>query len=258
MTFNPWSENIWIKKRFFDKYENIDDPMCLCLTTNYLCNEFLNATDYMLFEELKESNPRRYSIEGMGEWGISEGLVYSNFRKAEPHEEDVFKILKKTDQYGRPLYNDLYGLDWGYTHPTAFIALLASEQQRKIYVFDEFYQTGMTNDEISDKIYEMGYSQEIIKADGANAQNIAELRNRGITRIRDARKGRVVEGIQKLQDYEIIVFSHCENTWKELNNYAWEIDKDGITTDKPCKDYDHLMDALRYACDNISGNTFTF
>lgn len=232
--------------------------MCLCLTTNYLCNEFLNPTDIMLFEDMKENNPRRYSIEGLGEWGIMEGLVYSNFRWAEPDEQDVFRILKRTDQYGRQLYQDLYGLDWGFTHPTAFIAALASEKEKKIYIFDEFCQVGMTNDEIVEKIYEKGYSNEIIKADSANAQNIEEVRRKGLSRVRGARKGRVIDGIQKLQEYEIIVFRNCQDTWKELNNYAWAVDKDGKLTDTPLKDYDHLMDALRYACDMISGNTFTF
>lgn len=79
-TFNPWSDKIWIKKRFFDKADNVN---ILALTTNYQCNEFLGEDDIKIFEEMKRTNPRRYSIEGMGDWGIAEGLIYSNWEEAD-------------------------------------------------------------------------------------------------------------------------------------------------------------------------------
>lgn len=61
-TFNPWSENWWGKKRFFD----VVDKDILAITTNYLCNEFLDTDDINVFEKMKTDNPRRYSIEGLG------------------------------------------------------------------------------------------------------------------------------------------------------------------------------------------------
>ena len=68
------------KKRFFDKADNVN---ILALTTNYQCNEFLGEDDIKIFEEMKRTNPRRYSIEGMGDWGIAEGLIYSNWEEAD-------------------------------------------------------------------------------------------------------------------------------------------------------------------------------
>lgn len=111
LTFNPWSEKHWLKKRFFDNPDN----NTLALTTNYMCNEWLGEDDIKLFESIKENNPRRYKIEGLGEWGIAEGLVYENFEELEFNVEE---ISKKTGVIS------LFGLDFGYTNdPTAFIAL---------------------------------------------------------------------------------------------------------------------------------------
>jgi len=75
LTLNPWSDKHWIKKRFFD----VEDPDILAFTTNYLINEWLDDADRKLFEDMKRRNPRRYRVAGLGEWGVSEGLVYENW-----------------------------------------------------------------------------------------------------------------------------------------------------------------------------------
>ena len=72
LTLNPWSETWWGKRRFFDK----PNPEVTALTTTYLCNEYLDDKDWALFEDLRVNFPRRYRIEGLGEWGIAEGLIY--------------------------------------------------------------------------------------------------------------------------------------------------------------------------------------
>ena len=75
VTFNPWSEKHWLKKRFFDtKQQNVD-----AFTTNYTCNEFLDEADFERYERMKEENPRLNAVAGLGEWGIAEGLVYDNW-----------------------------------------------------------------------------------------------------------------------------------------------------------------------------------
>ena len=82
LTFNPWNEKHWLKSRFFDAPN--DDT--LAITTNYLCNEWLDAADLKVFSEMKKNNPRRYQVAGLGNWGIVEGLIYENW------EEKVFDI----------------------------------------------------------------------------------------------------------------------------------------------------------------------
>ncbi len=79
LTFNPWNEHHWLKKRFFD---NPDDDT-LALTTNYMCNERLSADDRKMFHKMKERNPRRYAVAGLGGWGIVEGFIYENWKEQE-------------------------------------------------------------------------------------------------------------------------------------------------------------------------------
>lgn len=240
LTFNPWSEKHWLKKRFFDS----EDENILSLTTNYMCNEWLGEDDIKLFESIKKNNPRRYKIEGLGEWGIAEGLIYENF---EVLEFDVQEISK------RPGIISLFGLDFGYTNdPTAFIALLVDDKEKIIYIFDEIYKKSLTNDEIYKEISYKGYEKEKIVADSAEPKSITELRRLGLRRCRPAKKGKdsILFGIQKIQNYKIYVHPRCENTQIELNNYVWD-NKDGQIINKPIDDYNHLMDAMRYACENL-------
>lgn len=239
-TFNPWSEKHWLKKRFFD----VEDEDILALTTNYTCNEWLGEDDIRTFEKMKINNPRRYKIEGLGEWGIAEGLIYENF---EVLEFDVQEISKRSGVIS------LFGLDFGYTNdPTAFIALLVDDKEKIIYIFDEIYKKSLTNDEIYKEISYKGYNKEKIVADSAEPKSITELRRLGLRRCRPAKKGKdsILFGIQKIQNYKIYVHPRCENTQIELNNYVWD-NKDGQIINKPIDDYNHLMDAMRYACENL-------
>lgn len=84
ITFNPWSESHWLKKRFFDH----PSEDVLAKTTNYLCNEWLDDNDRKKFETMKERNPKRYKVAGLGEWGIDGGQVFEEFVDDPEHYED--------------------------------------------------------------------------------------------------------------------------------------------------------------------------
>ena len=239
ITFNPWSEKHWLKKRFFDT----DDPNILALTTTYECNEWLGPDDRALFEQMKINNPRRYNIEGLGNWGIAEGLVYENFIE---QEFDYMEISKRAGTKA------VFGLDFGYTNdPTAFIAAIVDQENKELYIFDEHYQKAMTNEDIANMIKYKGYSKEQIIADSAEPKSIDDIRSKGIYRIKAAAKGKdsILNGIQNIQDYKIIIHPKCENFLIEINNYVWS-NKNGIVINKPIDDFNHLMDALRYAMED--------
>lgn len=239
LTFNPWSEKHWLKKRFFD----VKDEDILALTTNYKCNEFLGEDDRRIFAKMKKNNPRRYNIEGLGDWGIAEGLVYENFEELEFDYKEISK------QEG---VNAYFGLDFGYTNdPTAFICILVNQEQNLLYIFDEHYQKAMSNSDIASMIKYKGYAKETIIADSSEPKSIDDIKKKGIRRIKAALKGKdsILNGIANIQDYKIYVHPKCENTLIELNNYVWD-NKDGVVLNKPIDDYNHLMDALRYAMES--------
>lgn len=242
LTFNPWSDRHWLKKRFFDE----PSKNVLAMTTNYMCNEFLSEADLVLFEEMKK-NPRRYRTAGLGEWGIVEGLVYENW------EERVFDVHEISI---RPSVRSAFGMDFGYVNdPSTLFCGLVDTVAREIYVFDEMYEKGMSNEDILSKVSRMGYSKERIKADSAEPKSIAYLRKAGLTRIRAAKKGpdSIRAGISIIQDYKIIIHPRCVNFITEISNYTWDKDKFDNAINKPIDDFNHLMDAMRYAMEEFDG-----
>ena len=249
LTLNPWNEHHWIKHRFFDA---APDPDILAMTTNYACNEWLDAADKKVFETMKRNNPRRYRVAGLGEWGIVDGLVYENW------EERLFSIdeVRKT-----PGIKSAFGLDFGYTNdPSAFFVGFVDIQNKKLYVWDEFYEKGLSNKKIFEKISSMGYRKERITADSAEPKSIDELNTLGL-RVTGAKKGKdsILNGIQWIQDLEIIIHPRCVNFITEISNYTWDTDKFGNKLNKPIDDFNHLMDSMRYALEQfIIGNRWLF
>ena len=238
ITFNPWNEHHWLKKRFFD----VKDEDILAMTTNYMCNEWLDESDKKVFKKMKINNPRRYQVAGLGNWGIVEGVVYENWRE-ERFSLDVIRSL-----------DSAFGLDFGYTNdPTALFCGAIDLKNKKIYVFDELYQKGMSNKMIYEKVSQMGYSKERITADSAEPKSIDELQGLGLRRITSAVKGKdsINNGIQFIQDFEIIIHPRCVNFITEISNYTWDEDKFGNKINKPIDDFNHLMDAMRYAVERF-------
>ena len=249
LTFNPWNEKHWIKKRFFDK----KDEDILAITTNYMINEWLDNSDKKMFEDMKKNNPRRYQVAGLGNWGVTEGLVYENFYEMNFNINDI-----KNKQH----IVSIFGLDFGYTNdPTALFCGLVDLTNKEIYVFDELYKKALTNFKIYEEILKLGYNNEVIIADSAEPKSIAELKELGINKIRPAKKGKdsLNNGIQFIQDFKIIINPKCKNFLNEICNYTWSKNEIGKLTNKPIDNYNHLLDAMRYAIQSINdGDRFSF
>lgn len=241
VTFNPWNENHWLKSRFFDR----EDDRVLALTTDYRCNEFLDDTDRQIYERMREENPRQYAVAGLGQWGHSQGLVFENW-SVEPFP------LSGLHREG---LRHIFGLDYGYTNdPTAFVAAAVDEAGKRLYIYDEHYEKRMLNEDIAAMIRSKGYQKERIRADAAEPKSNDDLRRLGIGRLQPAVKGRdsVLAGIARLQEYRMLVHPRCVHTAEELGAYRWQEDgREGVYRNTPCDRDNHLMDALRYAIEDV-------
>lgn len=238
LTFNPWNERHWIKKRFFD----VQDPDVLALTTNYLCNEWLDKADLAVFERMKQTNPRRYAVAGLGGWGVVDGLVYENWKE----ERFTLEQLPMDAQ-------SAFGLDYGYTNdPTAMFCGFLSLSEKRLYVWDELYKKGLSNKAIYEEVTRMGYSKEHITADSAEPKSNDELKGLGL-RISGAKKGKdsINNGIQWIQDLEIVIHPRCVNFLTEISTYSWKKDKFDKKLNEPEDNNNHLMDAMRYALEKF-------
>ncbi len=259
-TFNPWSETHWLNDRFFkggaeDRnslitkglaiHKNTDDV--LAMTTNFRANEFLDEADLNVFRTMELENPKRFEVEGNGNWGICEGTV---FYRWEIREFDVNELIKS----GR--FETCLGLDFGYTNdPTAFVASLVDAENKEIYIFDEHYEKGMFNEDIVKMIEYKGFAKSKITADSAEEKSIKWMKRNGLPRIRSSVKGpdSIIYGIQYLQGYKVYILPKCKNFIVEIKNYIWDTDKKtGKALNKPIDDYNHLLDAWRYSVEELA------
>lgn len=245
--FNPVSKLNWTYKQWFDPAATVDTSRVAIHQSTYKDNHFLDADNIATIENLKRTNPAYYKIYTLGEFATLDKLVFPDFKKERLNPERAyFRSL--------PSY---FGLDFGYTNDeSAFMHIKVDQQRKKLYVMEEYAKHGMLNSEIAKVIKEMGYSKEVITADAAEPKSIAEIKRDGIERIKSARKGKdsIVQGIQFMQQYELIVDDRCVKTIEELENYTYKKDRQtGEYTNEPVDAYNHEIDAIRYALDAING-----
>lgn len=240
LSFNPVSKANWCYLQFFAENPELVEfrKTVKILHTNYMDNHFLPEEYVKTLEMLKQTNEMYYKIYCLGEFGSLDKLIYNNWQVA---DFDSNKLKGEL----------MVGLDFGYTNdPTALIASLLVEAEHRIYVFQEWGDTGYLNDEIALKIKELGFAKSVIMADSAEEKSIEEIKRHGIQRIKPCAKGKgsVLQGIQKLQQYELIIHPSCVRTQEELQNYAWKKDKQtNEYINEPVDSYNHWLDALRYS-----------
>ena len=235
--FNPISKTNFVYKYFgFDTGIIPEDTFIL--HTTYLDNPYLDESYLARMENMKQRNYNRWKIEALGEFVTLDKLVFTNWKKVE------FDYAKVAGQL-------LVGLDFGFVNDiSALVASILDEENKRIYIFKEWGDTGKTNADLVNVIKSLGFSKSTIIADAAEPKSIEEIKRAGVTKMRPSIKGpdSVIHGIQKLQNYEIIVHPSCDGIITEFENYSWQKDKKSNEyINKPIDDFNHYIDALRYS-----------
>ena len=235
LMFNPVSKVNWVYNAFFVK----KPKNTVIYQTTYKDNRFLDEVTKENIEELAERNEAYYKIYALGEFATLDKLVFPKYKKQLLNKEELKHIPSD------------FGLDYGFINdPSAFMHVKVDDENRRLYILEEYVKKGLTNDKIAEAIKALGYSKEIIRADSAEKKSNQELRNLDIPRVIDVIKGpgSVMQGIQYILQYEIIVDERCVKTIEELENYTWK--KDRATNEyinEPVDSYNHCLDAVRYA-----------
>lgn len=242
MAFNPILQSHWIYKEFFGGWQDdktvYEDDKTLIVKTTYKDNIFLTAEDRALLED--ETDPYFYNVYTLGNWGVLGNVIFKNWRV-----EDL------TEQI--PHFDNIYiGCDFGFaSDPNALVKCHLDKKKKKIYIFDEWYQAGMTDDELL-RVCEKFAGNEYVMCDSAEPKTIDFLASNNIKAI-GAIKGAdsINRGIRWLQGYEIIIHKTCQNAKNEFEQYHWQEDKYGNAMAKPVDTNNHLIDATRYAFSNV-------
>lgn len=235
LMFNPVSKANWVYNAFFVK----KPKNTVVYQTTYKDNRFLDALTRENIEELANRNEAYYKIYALGEFATLDKLVFPKYTKVLLNKDDLRQITS------------YFGLDYGFINdPSAFMHVKIDDDRKKLYVVEEYVKKGLTNDKIAESITALGYAKEQIRADSAEKKSNQELRNLGIGRVIDVKKGAgsVMQGIQYLLQYEWIVDERCVKTIEELENYTWKKDKaTNEYINEPVDSYNHCLDAIRYA-----------
>lgn len=241
LMFNPVSKANWVYRYFFEK----TPKNTVVYHSTYKDNKFLDDVTKENIEELANRNEAYYKIYALGQFATLDKLIFPKYTK---------RLLNKDNLSHLPSF---FGLDFGYSNdPSAFIHLKIDEANKTIYFVEEYVKKHMLNNEIADVIKELGYSKEVIIADSAENKSIAEIRNRGVSRIVGAKKGAnsILPGIQFLQQYDLVVDERCVKLIEELENYTWQKDrKTNEYINKPSDTYNHVIDASRYSLQAYNG-----
>lgn len=239
--FNPVSKENWVYKRWFKEGADYNKDNTVILHTTYKDNKFLPKEYIENLLDMQRSNPAYFRIYALGEFATLDKLIYTNWKVETFDYREVLRAVKDSKA--------IFSLDFGFTNdPTAFVCSILDEINKKIWIFDGFEQKGLLNDEIAKKIIEMGYRKEIITCDSAEPKSIEELKRNGLDRVRGATKGKdsIINGINLLQQYEIIILPSLTWIIEEFKNYTWKKGKDGEYINVPIDKYNHSLDSLRY------------
>lgn len=246
LDYNPTNE-FWVNT------ELANDPDAEFLTLTYKDNDALSESIVNDIEKIKtkaffnpdadnlfaENNTKSqywanwWKVYGMGQTGSIQGAIFSDWSIVDSIPVDA-RFLG-------------VGMDFGFVaDPTAIVALYSFN--REIYIDELCYQSGMTNNEIANRLKQCGFNgRTLIVADCAEPKSIAEINRFGFS-IVPCSKGpdSVLFGIDLLQQFTTYITSESVNIIKEYRNYIWETDKAGNKINRPIDAYNHAIDAIRY------------
>ncbi|OSA98115.1 UNVERIFIED_ORG: terminase [Clostridium botulinum] len=249
VSFNPVSKENWVYKRWFKDGYNKENTTVL--HTTYKDNKFLPKEYIDNLLEMKKNNPVYYRIYALGEFATLDKLIYTNW-KAELF--DFMEVLKE-----KSTRETIFGTDFGYTNDyTTLICSVIDTADKKIWIYDEHFEKHMTNEDIYNMYEDHNVVGERIVCDSSEPKSIEELRRLGCKRVVGAVKGKdsIMNGVQLIQQYQIIVHPNCIMTQEELKNYTFIKDKStGQYINKPIDKYNHGLDAFRYSVMNYAKST---
>jgi phage terminase large subunit len=223
LDYNPSDEFHWI----YDDVLTRDDVEFFIST--YRDNPFLSEELVKEIERLELADPEYWKVYGLGERGSSANLIYTHWKPIEalPGRGEL-----------------IYGVDFGFVKPTAVVGVEIWEGA--IYADEIIYQDRLTTPNLADEMLLASVRRSpIMYCDSAEPKTIEELRQYGWNTWESDKS--VLEGIKRVKSMPLYITTRSTNMVKEIKNYRWVVDKNGVRQDEPVKNYDHSLDALRYA-----------
>lgn len=243
--FNP-SHEFWAHTELLKKHPEDCDFIILTYKDNEALSERERANIERHAPKPGEKPSNWWTVYGLGQIGTLEGNVYEGWRKATDKDFEEAKLIR-------------YGLDFGFSNDeTALVGIYQTTTEGQLIVEQIIYERGILGSQYGDIFRAHNVdANTLIVADSARPEIIAEIKAQGF-RIIGANKnpGSVKRGIDRVKQHQIIYDG--KDLEREFLSYAWRKKRSGETIDEPEDGNDHLMDALRYAIDDLSRQRFDF
>lgn len=272
MDYNPSMPDSWV-------YNNIlTQEKVALLKTTFADNPHITQKQLDKIEWARINDPDWYRVFGLGERGEVKGQIYSNWKRI---ADELF-----------PRDANLFVVDFGFSQDPCCIAQFKIEGQT-LWARECVYDLGVDNIDIMIHLFFLGVNANTtVIADSAEPKSISEIRN-GRKYDPDFLYGRAAElgyefrstehknrllkqveegynvigaikgndsirsGIQKVQQYEVLLTDGSNGAWGEYSRYKWKEDRfTGKSTREAIDAFNHFCDCLRYAAQSVGRITF--
>jgi phage terminase large subunit len=258
MIFNPPTRNHFLYKEFYESKVNDDFNgiigSVMYINTNYLDNiDNMTESNINDYESLRKDYEHYLSLTKQAKLDAPKKLIsrykeYKNVCLGYFRDSSEGVIFDYTlGEFVPSMYEDIYGMDIGFTHPSSIVKVNVDRDRKVIYAKEILYNTGMVSLDIYNQVkHEVGKSR--IWVDSASPMAIKELKNLGLN-TKAVNKPKIVDSINVILGYELVIDPSSVNLIQELNLYRWS----ESNKDYPVDDFNHSLDALRYAVTMILG-----
>lgn len=265
LTFNPWVNTHWTKDRFFDH----EDPNAFTLTTTYKCNEWLDEADRKKIEDMQYTNPARFKVVGLGDYGLPGGAYFEEFR-SDIHVVQPFDIPTWWKRFR--------AMDYGFD--MLAVPYFAVTPEGDLVIYKEIYEPGLTLTEAAKKILSETKPDEKISYTVASPDlwSPADYKRQGApkgppeveTMIKAGLHGLVkadnrrVPGWRQLREWltvierpgedgkpvktaRLLIFNTCKHAIRTLSSIVHDEHDPEDVADEP-HELTHMPEAIRYGC----------
>jgi phage terminase large subunit len=213
---------------------------CLYLHSTYIDNPFLPQAIVNQIESYKETDEDLWSVYGLGLPAKNNELVYNHYKF---FTEDELTILDSDDKEHNVYEDIIYGLDFGYNHPTALVKVWINTDKRTIWCKEIIHQSYLTTNDLITLMKDLDIKEKIF-CDSAEPKTIEELKRAGFDAENSMKE--VKEGIDCIKGLHFNIHRESVKTQEELRRYKWKM-KGDIKTDEPVRLFDDALCAIRYA-----------
>jgi phage terminase large subunit len=243
-TWNPRSPSDPVDKMFRGP---IPRPDAMAVEVNFWDHDFVSAAARTEMDIMRDNNFARFEHIYCGKYearSITKVFASDKVIIGRPPDADLTDAIV------------LFGLDFGWSDPSACVAACFIPRTRTIYVMKEAFSRGVSLDDLPAFVDSVVPSRrELIWCDSARPDIIDLLTMRGFN-VRGADKGPNSKraGVQRLQNYTLILDPACENARREVHGYSWRTNKltgEVIEGAPPVDGDDHIIDALRYCTNDV-------